>query len=172
VAIVAQAGLATAAGQDIQVAAGDTIHFASGQDIHQAVGGAYRLHTGQAIGLLGGATKPGVDAAGKGLSVIAGQGNIDYQAQASTLTIAAKQDVKVQSQTEHIDWAAAKKIVLSTAGGASITIEGGNITLECPGKILVKAGKKSFVAPASLSYPLPSLPRGELKFDGSFPFSI
>jgi type VI secretion system secreted protein VgrG len=158
VAVVAQAGLATTAGQDIQFAAADTIHIASGQDTNQAVGGAFRLHTGQAIGVLGGATKPGDQAAGKGVTIIAGKGDIDYQAQASTITISAKQDVKIQSQTQHIDWAAAKKIVLSVSGGASITIEGGNITFEMPGKLLVKAAKKSFVGPGKELYGLPLLP--------------
>jgi type VI secretion system secreted protein VgrG len=159
VAVVAQAGLATTAGQDIQIAAGDTIHFSSGQDTNQAVGGAFRLHTGQAIGMLGGATKPGGDAAGTGITFIAGKGDIDYQAQAGLINISAKRDVKIQSQTAHIDWAAAKKIVLSTAGGASVTLENGNITFECPGTYLVKAGKKSFIGPAKLDYPLPLLPQ-------------
>jgi type VI secretion system secreted protein VgrG len=48
--------------------------------------------------------------------------------------------------------------VLATAGGANITIEGGNITVMCPGKITVRAGRKSFVGPEQQSYPLPSLP--------------
>jgi type VI secretion system secreted protein VgrG len=163
VAVVAQAGLATVAGQDIQMAANDTIHIGSGQDTNQAIGGAFRLHTGQAIGILGGATKPGDQAAGKGVTFIAGKGDIEYQAQASTITIAAKQDVKIQSQTQHIDWAAAKKIVLSVAGGASLTIEGGNITFECPGKLLVKASKKSFVAGARATYQLPKLPAAPIE---------
>jgi uncharacterized protein (DUF2345 family) len=170
VAIVAQAGLATTAGQDIQIAAGDTLHVASGHDTNQAVGGAFRLHTGQAIGMLGGATKPGGDAAGTGITFIAGKGDIDYQAQASTITIAAKQDVKIQSQTAHIDWAAAKKIVLSTAGGASVTIEGGNITFECPGKIWVKAGKKSFVSGQIARASLPKFAPATGPLDETFSF--
>ena len=75
----------------------------------------------------------GATSAGKGLSLIAGKGDIEIQAQADTLQVAAKQDLSVQSKSAHIDWAAAKRIVLNTAGGASITIEGGNITVECSG---------------------------------------
>ncbi len=41
------------------------------------------------------------------------------------------------------------------AGGASVTIEGGNITVACPGTITVQASKKSFVGPAEKSYKLP-----------------
>ena len=65
----------------------------------------------------------------------------------------------IQSANAHIDWAAAKKIVLATAGGANITIEGGNITVMCPGKITVRASQKSFVGPEKQSYPLPGLPK-------------
>jgi type VI secretion system secreted protein VgrG len=69
-----------------------------------------------------------------------------------------------------VDWAAAKKISLSTAGGANITIEGGNITIQCPGKITVHAGQKSFAGPTQQNYPMPKLPRAPidaipLKFD-------
>jgi type VI secretion system secreted protein VgrG len=63
------------------------------------------------------------------------------------------------SANAHVDWAAAKKISLSTAGGANITIEGGNITVQCPGKIMIHAGTKKFSGPERLKYPLPTLPR-------------
>ena len=54
---------------------------------------------------------------------------------------------------------AAWRIVLATAGGANITIEGGNITVMCPGTITVKASQKSFVGPEQASYALPTLPQ-------------
>jgi uncharacterized protein (DUF2345 family) len=60
---------------------------------------------------------------------------------------------------------------LSTAGGANITIEGGNITVQCPGKIAIRAGKKSFLKPEKIKYPLPSLPRAHFKLKKRFPFS-
>ena len=60
-----------------------------------------------------------------------------------------------------MDWAAAKRITLSTAGGANITIEGGNITVQAPGKITIHAGKKSFTGPGRRDYPLPKLPSSE-----------
>ena len=122
-------------------------------------GGAARIHTGQAIGVLAGATGPGDQAAGKGITLIAGKGDIELQAQADKMQIAAKLDVTVQSANAHIDWAAAKRIVMSVAGGASITLEGGNITVMCPGTMTVRAGVKSFVGPEKQSYPLPGLPK-------------
>ncbi len=164
VVIAAKAGLVQVAGQHIEAAAGDTLSLGAGQDIHQAAGGAFRLHTGQAIGMLAGATKPGDQAAGKGITLIAGAGDVDVQAQSDAMQIAAKGDVSIQSQSSHIDWAAAKKIVLATAGGASVTIEGGNIVFECPGTITIEAGKKSFTGPATYAHGMNAMPGGG-KFD-------
>ena len=159
VAITARAGLGLAAGQDIQFTAGETITLAAGENLHLASGGAARIHTGQSIGMLGGAVKPGDSAAGKGLTLIAGSGEVDVQAQAGALTVAAKLDVSIQSQSGSVDWAAAKKITLATSGGASIVIEGGNITVMCPGKISVWAGVKSFVGAEGTPYGLPLMPQ-------------
>lgn len=159
IAIEAKAGWAQTAGQDVQVSAAENITLASGQDSHWASGGAYRLHTGQSIGMLAGAVQAGTEAAGKGITLIAAQGDTQIQAQSDSLQIAAKQQLSIQSETANIDWAAAKKITLATAGGASIVIEGGNITVMCPGTIMVQASSKSFSGPAGVNYSLPLLPK-------------
>ena len=93
--------------------------------------------------------------------MIAGKGDIEVQAQADKMQVAAKLDVTIQSANAHIDWAAAKRIVMSVAGGASITLEGGNITVMCPGMMTVRAGVKSFVGPEAASYPLPIWTRAD-----------
>ncbi|RQP24216.1 type VI secretion system Vgr family protein [Piscinibacter terrae] len=170
-AIAAKAGLAAVAGQDVQMSAGETITLGSGEDTQWAIGGAARIHTGQAIGLLAGAIKPGAEAVGKGITLIAGRGDIEVQAQADAMQVAAKGNVTVQSASAHVDWAAAKRIVMSTAGGANITIEGGNITVQCPGKITVKAGKKSFISGGKTDYVMPVMPSADnswVKFEGHY----
>ncbi|MFZ5550586.1 MAG: type VI secretion system Vgr family protein [Pseudomonadota bacterium] len=176
ISLAARGGLLATAGQDWQWSAGQTITLGSGQDTHLATGGAARIHTGQAIGILGGAIQPGAgaqgEAAGSGITLVAAQGDLVAQAQAGTMQIAAQGDVSIQSQSAHIDWAAAKKIVLQTAGGASVTLEGGNITVECPGKILVQAGMKSFTGGERHSYTMPALAKGELQFTGRYAFSL
>jgi type VI secretion system secreted protein VgrG len=170
--IAAKAGAATVAGQDIQMAAAELIHIASGQDTHLASGGAARIHTGQSIGMLGGAVGPGSDAAGKGVTMIAGAGDIDIQAQADALQVAAKQTVSIQSQSGSIDCAAPKRIVLATKAGASVTLDGGNIVAMCPGKITIEASVKSFSGPQAHSHTMPALPRGKLELNGIVPFSL
>ncbi|HSW08871.1 type VI secretion system Vgr family protein [Aquabacterium sp.] len=172
VAIAAKAGLAVTAGLDLQMTAGETITTASGQDTHWAVGGTARIHTGQAIGLLAGAIEPGTEAAGKGLTMIAAKGDIEVQAQSNALQLAAKDDVLIESVRSFLDIASPKKISLSVAGGANITLEGGNIVIQCPGTIRVLAGKKSFLGPSNVPYPLPVMPKQPLKFSGRYPFSL
>ena len=157
IAISAKAGLAAVAGQNLQFANGESVSIMSGQDSQFIGGNQLRIHTGQAIGMLGGAVKPGE--ADTGLQIIAAQQPVEFQAQADQLKVQANDMIDVISANAHIDWAAAKWIKLSTAGGASILIKDGNITVSCPGKITVKASEKKFSGPTRISYPLPQLPR-------------
>jgi uncharacterized protein (DUF2345 family) len=166
IGISARDGFGANAGQSLQLVNGETVTLVSGQDAQFVTGGQMRVHTGQAIGVLGGAVSAGEG--GLGLQIIAGKDAIDIQAQADELKVQARDEVNVVSANAHVDWAAAKRIRLSTAGGASITIEGGNIVVECPGKIAVHAGKKSLSGAATISSDLPTLPRGVLKFDEKF----
>ena len=157
IAVSAKSGLGVTAGQSVQLASGETVTLMSGQDTQFVTGGPMRVHSGQAFGVLGGAVKAGEG--GLGLQMIAAQGAVELQAQSDVLKIQARDLVNVISSNAHVDWAAAKRISLSTADGANITIEGGNITVQCPGKITVHAGKKSFTGPDELSYAMPGLAR-------------
>lgn len=161
VVVTAQAGIGVAAGDGLHIAAGEVAHFAGGRDLHIAVGETLTMHTGQAIGLLAGAVSAGDNNAG--IKLYAGQGDIDLQAQSDTITFAAKELVKLVSANSHIDFAAAKSITLATAKGASLTIEGGNITFACPGTISIKSASKSFTGPAQRNVTLPSFPRSVCK---------
>jgi type VI secretion system secreted protein VgrG len=156
IAISAKDGFGANAAQSLQLANGETVTLMSGQDTQFVTGGQMRLHTGQAIGVLGGAVKAGEG--DFGLQMIAAKDAVDFQAQGDELKVQARDEVNVVSANAHIDWAAAKRISLSTAGGANITIEGGNITVQGPGKITVNAGKKSFSSAERYAYPLPALP--------------
>lgn len=160
VGISAKAGLGMVAGQDVQLANGETVSLMNGIDSQFVAGGQMQVHSGQAIGVLAGAVGGGED--GAGLQLIAAKDEVAYQAQSDKLQVQARDEIDVVSATAHIDWAAAKSISLSTAGGANITIAGGNITVQCPGKLMVHAGMKKFAAPDRLSYPLPKLPRSAM----------
>ena len=160
IAISAKDGLSVTAARDLQFAVGEVVSVTSGMDTQLATGGQMRLHTTTAIGMLGGAVKPGEQ--NVGVQLIAARDSIDIQAQAGPLDVMARDVINVKSSNAHIDWAAAKKISISTAGGANITIDGGNITVQCPGKIEIKAGKKSFTGPANQDYLMPRLPHSDI----------
>ena len=170
IAISARSGLGITAGQSVQLANGETVSVMSGQDTQFVTGAQMRVHSGQAIGVLAGAVKPGDG--GVGLQMIAAKDAIEVQAQADVLKVQARDVINVMSANAHIDWAAAKRISLSTAGGANITIEDGNITVQCPGKITVHAGKKSFLGPYRMRYELPLLPAGDFRLRKKYPFSL
>lgn len=167
VAVTARAGFGLVAGQDIQLSSGDAVSLQAGQDVHMAGGTQLRIHAGQSVGVLAGAVQPGEGAQGKGLTLINARGPVDMQAQAGQAQVAAKGLVNVQSASGELNWAAAKRIVLATAGGASITIGEGSVATQCPGKITVHAASKSFAGGASESYAMPAWPDGEL-YRGSF----
>jgi type VI secretion system secreted protein VgrG len=149
------------AGQSLQFANAETSSFMSGQDTQMVTGGQLRMHAGQAIGILGGAISPGTapGEGNKGLTLIAAQDPVRYEAQSSTIAIQAKDLVNIQSANAHIDWAAAKSISLSTADGANITLSGGNITVQCPGKLTVHSSSRKFEDAGRMRYPLPVMPQ-------------
>ncbi len=158
VALTARAGIAATAGLDVALAANETVQVAVGQDLEMTAGGALRIHTGQAIGLLGGVAAPGTEAAGTGLTLVSGQGDLTLHAHAGPMQVASSGTLTVQSQSQSTELASPKKVILSVAGGASITIEGGDITLQCPGTLTVKAATKSFTSATNVSVTLPALP--------------
>jgi type VI secretion system secreted protein VgrG len=156
ISISAKAGLGVNAGQSMQLANGETVSLTSGQDTQFVSGAQMRMHTGQAIGVLGGAVTAGDN--NIGVQMIAAQDNIRIEAQSDVINVQARDEVNVMSANAHVDWAAAKSISLTTAGGANITIDGGNITIQCPGKITINAGTKKFTKPTRLDYKMPVLP--------------
>ncbi|MEO7065628.1 MAG: type VI secretion system Vgr family protein, partial [Rhodanobacter sp.] len=145
--IAGRAGIATIAGQSLHLAAGQTLTIGSGKHINLAVANQLRLHAGQAIGILAGAHK----ADGIGLNFIASKGAIDVQAQHDTLALRSKNDLKLVSANASVELAAKKTVHLAVSGGAFLTIEGGNITFGCPGKITVHAGNHKFLGGTHLS---------------------
>jgi uncharacterized protein (DUF2345 family) len=142
------------AGQSLQHHAGETLTLGSGQDTHFATAERLRIHSGQAIGYLGGATQ----ANGVGMSLIAGEGPLDIQARQDDIRAQAQAEIRLMSVNSETELAAGKAIVLKVDGGASLTIEGGNITFACPGTMTVYAAEHDFNGPEQTSRGLPLFP--------------
>lgn len=152
VLMAGRAGLTQAAGRNVQVAAGELVHWSSGQDHNLAVIGSLRVHTGQALGIVAGVQTGGTES---GLDLIAGTGEVDVISQHDTLTMQAQQDLRMVSANAGIEYASPQRIRIANAAGASIVIEGGNITVTAPGRIDVKTGNKQFAGPTQMPYPFP-----------------
>lgn len=166
IAIAAQASFGAAAGQSIQLASAETVALMSGNDMQIVDGGRMRIHNGQAIGMLASTVKAGEGEAG--MQLIVAKDAIEVQAHGDMLTLQARDELRLVTASAHVACAAAKSISLLTAGGANIKIEGGNITVQCPGKIAVHAGKKSFTNASNLNAEFPEFPRGTMSFDEKF----
>ncbi len=150
--MAARAGLAQVAGQHMQYTAGETVHWSAGKDQNLAVMGALRVHTGQGLGIVAGLQQGGADS---GLDLISATGDVHVQAQHDILRVQAQKDITIGSATTNVECAAPKRIRIATAAGASIVLEGGNITVTAPGRIDVKTGNKQFAGPDQMSYALP-----------------
>ncbi|WLA10982.1 type VI secretion system tip protein VgrG [Xanthomonas translucens] len=148
--LAAPAGIGVVAGQGLSWSVGETLTLASGGGSEAAIAGDARLHSGQAIGVLAAAVDGGQTQA-HSLSLVSGEGELDVQAQSDEVRVQSKEGLKLVSANAEVELAAGKTIHLAVAGGASVTIEGGNITFACPGTITVQASKKSFVGPVHLS---------------------
>jgi uncharacterized protein (DUF2345 family) len=157
--LAAPAGVGFIAGQSLQWAAGETLTLASGQSSNLAVAKDLRIHTGQAIGWLANAVEGASAGNDPVLSVVAGIGKLEFEAQHDQISLQSRDQLKIVSANAEVELAAGKTVHLATAGGASLTIEGGNIVISCPGTITVHAAKKSFVGPAKVDYKLSSLPK-------------
>src|SRR5690606_421283 len=153
----APAGIGLVAGQSLHWSAGETLTVASGADSNLTVAGDLRIHAGQAIGWLAGAVE-GAPTGGHALALVSAGGELQLEAQNGLLKLQSKEQLKVVSVSAEVELAAGKAVHLATEGGASITIEGGNISVACPGAIKVHAGKKSFVGAAQLSREMNSWP--------------
>ncbi len=137
---VAYAGgaLHLAVQDDAQLSAGNTVSSVSGQ--HAAL----YAHDGP-------------------IRTIAANGPVTLQAHTGQLELLADQSVTVTATDERIDVLASQKIVLQ-AGQTRVTLEGGDVTFECPGMFTVKAAQHPFRGGASGDVRL-SLPDGIVKLE-------
>jgi uncharacterized protein (DUF2345 family) len=112
------------------------------------------VHTGQAIAVLGG----NADEGGVGLQIIAANNAVDIQAQSDRLKVRARDEVKVLSPKRPYRLRCAQARQPLDSWLSNITIEDGNITVQCREKSKVYAAKKSLNDSAKLSNPLSPLP--------------
>lgn len=144
--------------------AGNTTSLVAGQDINQLAAQNWALAAKDGIvlytyGKASNASKPNQET---GIALHAASGNVSSQSQSGSTHIAADKAVSISSTAAGISACSPTRIVL-TAGGAGITISGGNITLAAPGNITLKAGMKNFTGGSSANASVSLKKAGVLK---------
>lgn len=145
-------GIALSTQQNTHVSADQHVNLVSGQNTHIAAGKSLIASVADKLSLF---------VQNAGMKLFSGKGKVEIQAHSDNIELTAQRDVKVLSSTAGVELAADKGLLL-TSGGAYIRIQGGNIEIHAPGKIEFKGAQHLFSGPASMSYPLPPLPSGEL----------
>jgi type VI secretion system secreted protein VgrG len=148
----APGGVASTTPASTLMSAGNTMSVVAGQDL-QALAQANHA-TAVAKGLVlftygkaQDASKPNQEV---GIKLHAASGSVNTQSQASATRLTADKSVEVSSATAMVKVAAPNHVLL-TAAGAALRIEGGDITLNGPGKVEFKAAMKELTSAGSAS---------------------
>ncbi|WP_228937054.1 type VI secretion system Vgr family protein, partial [Paraburkholderia saeva] len=123
-------GMAFVTPKSVQHSAGENLIATAGQDMDVSVVQRLRMAVGGMISLC---------AHKLGINLTAAKGKFTASALTDGMDLFAKQQVRVASESADIQLAAKTKIALNS-GGASLEIEGGNMTFHCPGAFKIKAG--------------------------------
>ncbi|MBO1748551.1 type VI secretion system tip protein VgrG [Stenotrophomonas sp. SI-NJAU-1] len=158
----APAGALLVAGQGLHWAQGETLLLGSGQHSDATVMGHARWHGRQAIGVLA-ASMTGTDTATATLTLASATQALDIQAQQDQASLQARQSLRAASAQAGVELGAGRTVHVATSEGSSVTISGGNIVFNAPGRITVHAGRKSFLPGGGSRYPLPVFPQSVCK---------
>jgi len=150
-----------AAGVAGSITAGMDIDFASQGNLHHASDKGISLFT---YGKVTEKTRPNQET---GLHLHAASGKFSSQSHQAPTALTADKAVVIASINSEVNIAANQHVLLNTQG-AAIRIEGGNITLNSPGKIEFKASIKELAGPASNEHELPVLPRSDMAYGQRF----
>ncbi|SFU24783.1 type VI secretion system Vgr family protein [Paraburkholderia aspalathi] len=154
-------GIGISTEKSARITADRHLNFVSGESTYFAAGKSLVASVAEKISLF-------VQSAG--MKLFAGNGKVEIQAQSDGMDLFAEKQLHISSAGQDVLVAAKQKVVV-TSGGASITIENGNVEIRCPGKFTVKAASHSFEGPASGDTPLPALPQGDLKIKNVYNLS-
>ncbi|ANH75271.1 hypothetical protein ACS15_4757 [Ralstonia insidiosa] len=144
--------------KSIQHAAGENVIVTAGQHADVSVLKRFTVAAGDLISLC---------AHKLGLNLTAAKGKFTASALTDGMDLFAEKQLRVASESADVQVSAKSKISLNS-GGASLAIEGGNMTFHCPGAFTIKAASFTFVGPDNVPTQLPSLPKSSLKVSDSY----
>ncbi|HKT95306.1 MAG TPA: type VI secretion system tip protein VgrG, partial [Paraburkholderia sp.] len=141
----APGGMAFVTPKSVQHSAGENVIVTAGQSMDVSIVKRLRMAVGGMISLC--AHKLGID-------LTAAKGKFTASALTDGMDLFAQKQVRVASESEDVQVSAKSKITLN-CGGASVVLEGGNITFHCPGAYTIKAASFTFVGPDNVPTTLP-----------------
>ncbi|MGF6789239.1 DUF2345 domain-containing protein [Paraburkholderia sp. 35.1] len=154
----APGGMAFVTPKSMQHSAGQNAIVTAGQDMDVSVVQRLRMAVGGMISLC---------AHRLGINLTAAKGKFTASALTDGMDLFAQKQLRVASESADVQVSAKSKITLN-CGGASVVMEGGNITFHCPGAYTIKAGSFTFVGPDNVPTQLPSLPKSSLKISDPY----
>ncbi|HDR8935531.1 type VI secretion system Vgr family protein [Burkholderia vietnamiensis] len=143
----APAGMAFVTPKSTQHSAGENVIVTAGQDMDVSVVRRLRMVAGDLISLC--AHKLGI--------TIFSKGKIELQAQRAAMDLFADDQLHVSSANANV-LVNAKTRAMVASGGASMTVENGNVVFNCPGEFRIRAATFTFEGPGHTSVDLPQLP--------------
>lgn len=143
----APAGMAFVTPKSTQHSAGENVIVTAGQDMDVSVVRRLRMVAGDLISLC--AHKLGI--------TIFSKGKIELQAQRAAMDLFADDQLHVSSANANV-LVNAKTSAMVASGGASMTVENGNVVFNCPGEFRIRAATFTFEGPGHTSVDLPQLP--------------
>ncbi|OMG72762.1 type VI secretion system Vgr family protein [Burkholderia ubonensis] len=155
------AGIGISTENSTRITADRHLNFVSGESTFLAAGKSFIASVAEKVSLF---------VQGAGMKFFAGKGKVEIQAQSDGMDLFAEKQLRISSAGEDVLVTARQKVVV-TSGGASITIENGNVEIRCPGAFTVKAASHSFEGPAGFDTPLPALPQSDLKIKNVYKLS-
>lgn len=144
-------GMAFVTPKSVQHSAGENL-IATARDMDVSIAKRLRMAAGELISLC---------AHKLGINLVAAKGRLTASALTDGMDLFAQKQLRIASESADVQIAAKSKITLNS-GGASLVIEGGNMTFHCPGAFTIKAGSFTFVGPDNVAAVLPVLPKSDL----------
>ncbi|MBB5469773.1 type VI secretion system secreted protein VgrG [Paraburkholderia sp. CI2] len=154
----APGGMAFVTPKSAQHSAGQNVIVTAGQDMDVSIVKRLRMVAGELISLC---------AHKLGLSLTAAKGKFTAAALTDGMDLFAQKQLRVASESADVQVSAKSKITLN-CGGASVVMEGGNITFHCPGAYTIKAASFTFVGPDNVPAKLPLLPNSDLQLNDRY----
>jgi type VI secretion system secreted protein VgrG len=163
------AGIVATSPANAVFVAGDVSNINAGQDINLVAEGAnfHATKAGITLFTYGKASSKGKPNQETGIRLHAASGKVSSQSQSGETRITADKIITVASVTKHVK-VESKRHVLLTAQGACLKLEGGNITVQAPGKVEFKATMKELAGPADASVAVTKLSKAKDIYNEAF----